>query len=334
MACLRKIATMALGAVSVLAGCSKQSVYISRSYEDAEIEVATREAVQAAGLNFTAALLANRIPEAFQQFSNDQRTPDVQKQLESFEQHIVRPMQPERPAVDHTFLVRLEGISPGRVLYDKDLTKPNAWFSMSALSLPEQAHVLLSSESRNNRWAADVWLIPEGNHWSVHGFWMGIVTLGNLDSQALQAMGRAERSRGHTFNAALLLAAAMETAYRGPYFQLGISESISKDLKALDFPAEVKGRPPFAWNDGQSSFRILQCGPMAIGGKLYVSLGYELPSWKGIPEAEAMNKRLIHYFQRRFPEYRAVFSGVIARGYDLAGHHNYGTVEATALGHP
>jgi hypothetical protein len=312
------------------ASCGKKGASMSSCVQDDSIDPAKRHALDTAALDFAGKVISAEPTLALTSFVAQFQNAATRDQLESVEASVVRPMQPKNLALLHSYLVRVTAGAPSRVICAKDITRPDGWVAMSAVAVPEQAHVLLSADSRNNQWAMDVWLVPEQKQWKVQGFWLGAATLGDLDSTALWQMGQSERTRGHEFNAALLLAAASQTANRGPFFQLGISQPIAKDLAALPFPAEIRGQPPFEWKSGENSFKVLQVGPISIAGKLYVTLGQEVPPWRNDSEADGQNRRLLAYFNDRFPEYRSVFAGVVARAYERGTHRTYGTVDAVA----
>src|SRR5207245_2277736 len=161
---------------------------------------------------------------------------------------------------------------------------------------------LLSADTINNKLAFVVWLVPEQSEWKVQSFRLNVSTLADKGSLQLWELARAQQARQHSFNAALLYAAAAQTAYRGPNFQLVITQSISSDMSNLDVPPEVKGQPPFLWKNGENVYKVTNVGPIAIAGKLYVMIVHEVSPWKSAGEVDGWNKELLSYFKRRFPE--------------------------------
>src|SRR5262249_5202496 len=132
---------------------------------------------------------------------------------------------------------------------------------------------------------------------------------------------------GHKFNAALLYAAATQVANRGPNFQLGITQSISEDLSKLTVPSEIQGQPPFLWKDGHNTYKVLNVGPIAVGGKMYITIAHEVSPWQTDAEVDSWNKQLLGYFKKRFPEYSDVFAGLVARAMERGTDRGFGTVE-------
>jgi len=99
--------------------------------------------------------------------------------------------------------------------------------------------------------------------------------------------GTRREAKGHTFNAALLYASAAQTANRGPNVQ-------------------ISGQPPFYRKSGNDAFKILNVGPIAVAGKIYVTINDEVSPWKTNAEVDGWNKNLIAYFKHRFPEYSSI----------------------------
>jgi hypothetical protein len=239
----------------------------------------------------------------------------------------IKQFEPKNPAIQHTYFVELTGKSPGNVVCAMDLTKPDGWESLAAASVPEQAHVILSAETRNNKLAFAVWLVPEQNTWKVQSFWMNVATLADKDSKDLWQLGHEQVAKKHNFNAALLYAAAGQVANRGPSIQLGITQAIREDTSKMDLPSEIQGQPPFSWKNGQVTFKVMNVGPIAIAGKMYVMIVHQVSPWQSEAQVDGWNKDLLSYFKQRFPEYSDIFSGLVARAIEEGTNRGFGTVE-------
>jgi hypothetical protein len=137
---------------------------------------------------------------------------------------------------------------------------------------------------------------------------------------------RRQNQRGHKLNAALLYAAAGQTADRGPNFQMGITKSIAEDMSRLDGPTEVQGQPPFLWKVGTRTWRVLNVSSIAVGGKIYVVISHEVASWQAESQVDGRNRELLAYFKSRFPECPEAFAGLVARATEQGGNRGYGTV--------
>ena len=193
--------------------------------------------------------------------------------------------------------------------------------------MPEQAYALLSAQAGNNSLAITMWLVPEQTGWRVQSFWINISTLADQGPMQLWEAARKQNQRGHKLNATLLYAAAGQIANRGPNFQMGITQSISEDMSHLDRPAEVQGQPPFVWKSGNKTWKVLNVGPIAVGGRIYVMILHEVPTWQTDSQADGLNKELLAYFKGRFPECPEVFAGVVVRAREQGSNRVYGTVD-------
>jgi hypothetical protein len=304
-----------------------QQPNMSSCGEDGHIDTAKKKTIDTAALSFVQTVIGPSPSAAFDLMSQAGQAETNRQQLDSAALAIMRQFEPKNVAVQHTYLIKLKGGYPRRVVCATDLSKPGGWESLSAENVPEQAHVLLSADTRNNKLAFVVWLVPEKSEWKVQSFRVNVSTLADKDSIQLWELARAQQARQHSFNAALLYAAATQAADRGPNFQLGITQSISDDTSKFTAPAEINGQPPFSWKNGANTYKVMSVGPIAIGGKIYVIIVHEVAPWENDAQVDAWNKELLNYFKRRFPEYSDVFAGLVARAIERGSNRGYGTVE-------
>jgi hypothetical protein len=304
-----------------------QGLFVSSCQEDAKIDAVKKKAVDSAAMDFIRALLGSNPLAAFEAMSQAGRAGTTRQQMDGMAASLIRPFGPTNVIVQHTYLISLKGKSPGRVLCGDNFSKPDGWESLAAEDIPEQAHILLSADTRNNKMAFVVWLVPEQNEWKVQSFWANVSTLADKDSAQLWEMARAQQAREHNFNATLLYAAAAQIAARGPDFQLGITQSISNEMSKLAVPVDIKGQPPFFWKNGETTYKVMNVGPIAVGGKIYVVIVHEVSPWQSNDEVDGWNKKLLAYFKRRYPEYSDIFAGLVARATERGSHRGYGTVE-------
>jgi hypothetical protein len=290
------------------------------------IDAAKRNEIDAVAVSFVETVLGSNPSGAFDRLSKPAQAATTPQQFDAVGQ-VVRKFEPKNVALQHTYLIQLKGKSPGRVVCATDLTKPDGWESLEAESVPEQAHVLLSADMVNNKLAIAMWLVPEDKGWKVQDFRVNVSTLADKDSVQLLQLARAQKEAKHSFNAALLYAAAAQTANRGPSFQLGISQSISEEMARLTVPDEIKGQPPFLWKNGETTYTVMNLAPTAIGGKLYVVITHEVSPWQSNEQVDGWNKQLLTYFKHRFPEYTDTFAGLVARATERGSNRGYGTVD-------
>ena len=304
-----------------------QIPFASSCGEDAHIETGKKKTIDTAAMNFVSTLLGPNPSLAFGLMSKAGQAEMSRDQFDGMAAGIVRQFEPKDVTLQHTYLIDLKGKSPGRVVCASDLSKPEGWESLAAADVPEQAHVFLSADTRNNGLAFVVWLVPEQNEWKIQSFHLNVSTLADKDSIQLRDLARTQQARQHNFNAALLYAAAAQTAARGPNVQLGITQSISDEMSKLSVPAEIQGQPPFFWKNGSTTYKVASVGPIAVGGKIYVIIVHEVSPWENNEQVDGWNKEFLTYFKHRFPEYSDVFAGLVARATERGSNRGYGTVE-------
>jgi len=317
------LAVFALPLIPALA----QSPSLSSCAEDTRINAANKKAIDSAAMDFVRTVLGPNPSAAFDSFSKEGQANVTRAQFSGEAATFMQQFEPKNVTVQHTYLIELKGDSPGRAVCGENLAKPEGWELLVVRSVPQQAYVVLSADTRNNKLAFTVWLVPEQNHWKVQSFSRNISSLAGMGSMQLWELARTQQSRGHYFNAALLYAGAAQTADRGPNFQMGIAKSISEDMSKLAAPLELQGQPPFLWKSGETTYKVLTVGPIAVGGKIYVILVHEVSPWQSNDQVDGWNKLLLGFVKQRFPEYSDMFAGLVARAVERGSNRGYGTVE-------
>jgi hypothetical protein len=322
----RMLARLAILALFVIPA-SAQSPFAFTCAEDTHIDPTNHKVVDALALSFIELILGPNPSAAYDSLSRDARAEITPEQLGGQALAIIKQFEPKGVALQHTYFIELKGNSPGRVVCAKDLSRADGWESLAAANVPQQAHVVMTADSTNNKLAITVWLVPEQDKWKVQSFWVSVSSLADKDSIQLWELARTQQARGHNFNAALLYAAAAQTANRGSNFQMGIVQSISEDISNLTIPPEVRGQPPFAWKSKETTYKLLSVGPIAVGGKIYVIMAHEVSPWRSDDQVDGWNKGLLQYFKLRFPEYSDTFAGLVAHAIERGSNRRYGTVE-------
>src|ERR1035438_738156 len=279
---------------------SAQSLFVTSCGEDGEINATTRKAIDSVATSFIQAVLGSNPASAFDTLSEEGRSGLTSGQLPALAGGIVRQYEPKDVTLQHTYLIHLKGDSPGRVVCASDLSKPSGWESLRAASVPEQAYAALSAEGVNNHLVFTVWLVPEKDAWKVQSFSLNVSSLADNGTMQLLDLARHEQARNHNFNAALLYAAAQATADRGPNFQMGITQSISEDMSKFVTPPDISGEPPFVWKNGGITYKVLNIGPIAVGGKIYVIINHEVSPWQTDEQVDNWNKDLIKFSKLDF----------------------------------
>jgi len=296
--------------------------------EDAEIAAPKQKAVQAAAETFVEGVLGPDPGSAYDLLTAEAKALNTPEEFRARAVTMVSQVAPlTNVAVQHTYLIELSGNAPKFATCAGDLSRPDETSFVAVSSAKEQAHVIVGAKSRNNLLAFTLWLVPLNGAWLVQSYWMTLSTLGDKDSRQLRDLARAQRAKGHDFNAALLYAAARETANRGPNFQLGISRSISEEVSNLKLPPELVGSSPFSWKDGPTTYVVLRVGPIAVAEKLYVIIAHEVAPGQSDAQLDDLNKRLFRYVKGRFPEYSEVFAGLVGRATERGTGRGFGSVE-------
>lgn len=199
---------------------------------------------------------------------------------------------------------------------------------VAAKALEHQAHVIMETAGVNNTFSFVIWLIPEGTGgWRVQGFHVVASTMVGKTAADMRSMGLEQRKGGHQMNGALLLSGASDLAFRGRYLQLGLWQDIQKDLKASELPEALKGQPPFSWQFGQDTFRVIALGPIGVGGKLALIVRREVASLDDTHTVDDESHRMIRGFAGKYPEYSDVFGAIIVQAFEPRSGKIFGTVE-------
>lgn len=72
---------------------------------------------------------------------------------------------------------------------------------------------------------------------------------------------------------------------------------------------------------------MLNVGPIAVGGKIYVMILQEIQRWQTDSQIDGWNRELLADFKKRFPEYSVVFAGLVVRARESGTSRGYGTIE-------
>ncbi len=324
--------TFALLACLVALTCSSEPQFVSSCLENEKIDPRKRSAVEDAALRFTRASLSNDANSAYDQFTTEVKQNLTREQFEASLRQILLPLGSLKDVkAQHTYLLDLIGTSPQRIVCGNDISRPQGWVAVAAKDVPEQAHVLVGAQALNNAWVFALWLIPEHGQWRVQSFYANAATLADKSGEDVWLLARAEKDKGHFLNAAILYTAAASLAFRGPNFQLGILPTIQEEMQQLSVAEDLKGQPPFLWKGSGRSFKVLQLGPISIGGKTYLVIDHEVEPWKNDEQVEGWSRELMRYFVARFPEYSEIFAGLVIRGRERGSNRLFGTVEEVPL---
>jgi hypothetical protein len=296
--------------------------------EDAEISLGKREAVARSGLAFVWAVLGQAPDGGYAMMTDEAKRTVSREQLLQIRQSLL-PMGPfDNLRITKTYLVTSMGgpsnslmpcaFSPNGVVV---AVKPNA----------EQAHLVLESDTRNNRWSFVLWLIHDTD-WEVESFHADVAGIVGKSASDILAMARSEEAANRHFNALILYATARDLSGHGPNFRLQLSQDIATEMNRVKLPKELQGQAPFAWHFGETDFRVLRVGPIGVAGDIYLSITHEVPGWRDGQEPERANGRLLAGFKEAFPEYRSAFAGLVAEARESGGNRLYRSVQKDGVG--
>jgi hypothetical protein len=227
----------------------------------------------------------------------------------------------------HTYIATVTGGSEEQRVICGNISSPETWVAVNAKPGPAEAHVIVEGQTVNNTAVFVVWLIPEQGNWHVQYIDYAIAEMVGKSAADLLKMAEMENQKQHDFNAFILYTAALQLADRGPFFQLGIRPEIEKEIGEVKKPNNLQGQPPFVWDFGKSTFKVLNVGPIGVGGKVYLLIDHEVEPWAEDKEADRQNRDLITAFARTYPEYKDVFAGLVVRAHERGGSRGYGTVD-------
>jgi len=282
-------------------------------------------------MNFMETLLGKGPSLAFDLLAKEEQVELTRARLIEVSAGYLELFNPKGLTAEHTYLIRLKGQSPDRVVCAKDLSLSDGWSSVKVTSTPEQAYVLASATAQNESLAVTIWLVPENGEWKTKAFSIYVASHGRQDPAHTFELARTQQALGHDLNALLLYYAAAAISDRGPLLQIGTLQPFSAEYSKAKRPPEMAGTPPWSWKSDRGTFKIMQVGSLGIAGKLYVVIDHEVPAKTSNEEMDRVNRDLIAHFKRLFPEYTDVFGGLLARAHEQGTGNGYNTVDAEPM---
>jgi hypothetical protein len=312
-------------------GCNSHSQslqpFLASCKTDGEISENDLAAVDKVAMDFVQNALGPNPEAAYSIFTADAKgNVSSEKFMAAFRQGI----QPNGPfknlRVVHTYLPQVTGGTQEQRVVCGNLSSPEGWVAVNAKPGQTQAHVILEAQTLNNTWAFVTWLLREQGNWHVQYTQATVVAMVGKNAEDLQRMADSEMREDHNFNAYILYAAASQLAARGPFLQLGIQPEIQKSLETLKSPPILRGQPPFNWQLGKLSFKVLNVGPIGVSQKIYLKIDHEIEPWANDKDADKKNHELITAFSSSYPEYKHAFAGLVVTAHERGGMRAYGTV--------
>lgn len=300
--------------------------------EDNEIPLAQHNVISSTAMRFVKSLLGSDRNVAYGMMTNAAQRAIGADKFDREVKLMVQSMAPfADPRLEHIYLIKSIGTGPDTRTVCGSLTN-HEWVALTVRPGQTQAHVIITSKTRNNDWAFTLWLLPAGDAWQVAYFHMGVSSIVGITPDELLTRARSERDAGRAFNAAMLYAGVRATTDRGPDFQLGIVQTLNEDLAKFSPPAELSGKPPFTWKMEGHNYVVDQVSIMGVQGKL--GLVFILPhqEWNGDQEADRENKEFLKAFVASHPDFSRVFRFLVARAMKPDNSGGFGTVYQATTG--
>lgn len=305
---------------------------------DDEIAAPDRQALDTAATAFVAAVLKSDPKRAYATMSTAGHAAATQAQFETVAKGLQAARSIGPPSVHRTY--EIEGITGDSPATRGSCDEPGSAGGPTFVSIGggggKQGHVLVVDPLDNAKRTFDVWMTSEGGSWRVNGFYGQLSEIAGRDGEALWAEAKAQRTRGHAFNATLLYAVASQTLSRGPNLQLSVAPAFQKDIGSFTQAAELKGPPPFHWTLNGQAFVVSNVTYSGVNdGKVVLVINQAPAPWKGERDADQRNHRLIDAFMATHPEWLETFDAITARSPTEEPNTSFGSVYERGLGyHP
>ena len=296
---------------------------------DDEMSANDRDSVGQVALKFVQDALGPDPSAAYGIFTADARQVVPMEQFVSGVQNSIKPMGPFKDLqVAHTYLAEVTGGDQEQRVVCGNLSSPEGWVAVNAKPGAAEAHVIVEGQTVNNANVFVLRLLREQENWHVQYIHFATAGMVGKSADDLRRMAETEHQRQHRFNAFILYAAALQLADRGPFFQLGIRPEIEKGMSDVLRPPILEGQAPFTWNFDNSTFKVLNVGPIGVGGKIYLLVNHEIEPWAVDEVADRMNRDLMAAFAKAYPEYKEAFAGLVVRAHERGSNRIFGTVDA------
>jgi hypothetical protein len=295
------------------------SVATARCQTDDEVPARDRSVYEEPALSLVQEVLAGAAEKAYARFSNDAKAIVKLEGIAQLGRQIAENglLRPDAVRVAHSYRVTMSSTGSADQLLRctaiarGSIARPEGWVAVRAKPVPLQAHVIVEGRAQNNLWNFAVWLIPERAQWQVQHVQATLATISDKSAQDFWTLAREESKRGRRFNAFILFGTAVQLAYRGPAFQLGIQPEIQKELAALQAPTTLQGKPPFIWKSQGKEFRVLSLGPIGFTDSFALRVRQQLATWGNNEYLERENRALLDVLRASHPEIANVFDHVV-----------------------
>ena len=300
--------------------------------EDAGISDTDRQAIAATAMALVHAVIAKNDAAAYAMMTTRAKSLTSFEQFGDFTAATGRLGPFTNPAVSHLYLLDVAGAGADTRAICGPVSGDD-WVSVQVRPGLKQAYADVTAQTINNGWSFTLWLQQENGGWRVADVRASMSGVSGLASRDLLTLARRERDGGHAFNATLLYQAASATTARGPNFQIGVAQSIRKDIAAFTPPPELQGNGPYTWTLQGQTYKVAQVTILGVEKKLALVFILPQDSWGDNLTIDMENRQFLDAFRAAHPDYARVFPFLIARAIKPDNSGGFGTVYDAAKGY-
>jgi hypothetical protein len=321
------MAVAGVAAVALLGtGALKFGVNSGTCQVDGEVDTSIKSGIASAAMPFAEKMITGQVEEDYASTTDEVRASiPASKFALDVKAFVIASGPFSDLKVEHTYFVQSSGTGPEARTVCGPLDKDD-WVAVNIKPGLTQAHVVMSAQTRNNSWAVTLWLLQVGQTWRVQYFNISMSQMVGISAAKMLDMAQTERKAGHDFNASMLYVGAQSMTSRGPAFQLGLEQTLRKDLEDFKSPPELSGKPPFDWVMNGHAYRVGKVTILGVDKKL--GLVFELPQtdWKSNEDAALRNHAFVDAFVATHPDSSRVISFLVARAIKPDHSGGFGTV--------
>jgi len=323
--CVPSLAALAL--IPLLDACGPLVPAVTSCQTDAELPTKERESIGQVAVKFVDDSLSPTPSAAYTTFTAATR---ASLSIEQFMAGFQKPVMARGPFKDwrvtHIYRVQVTGGIQRQQVVCGDGSRPEGWVAVNAEPRMVEANVIVEGQTVNNVHAVVVRLRPEAENWRVHSVHFATTGMAGKSAEDLRRVAEVEHQRQHSFNAFILYTTAMQLADTGPFLRLGVRSKIEEEMTKVVKPSILEGASPFSWTFEGSTFKVMNVGPIGVGGKLYLLVDHEIEPWSQDKVADQSNRDLIAGLNRSVAEYKEAFAGLVIRAHERGGPRGFGTV--------
>lgn len=302
------VLALAILAVGCGVGRAAPDMFLGSCSPETARPDAEGRAAEATALAFAQNLEAGNTSVAWSQMTAGGQSATSQQQLTEIE-HAIRDRAPTgTPKVVAAFVLHLT-MPPKTMAFVPCLSQSSrkGMDFIGAGPNPKQGYVVLQTATLNSVSAYSISLASENGNWRVVRFHFDPAVMAGRDGLAWWQLAKKQHQEGHLLNAWLSYLEARTLLSRGPdYRPLGLAD-VTQELAKLPIPAELGGKPPFAWSMDGKTFKILKVGVVGVERDQALLALTHQSSWTTDAQAIELNHQLIDAYLKAHLEWAEVF---------------------------